>query len=126
MLEEGPGGDTGYVDGFLVPVTPANRDAYHAMAAKAVAVFQEHGATRVVEAWGDDVSDGQVTDYRRAVLAQDDEAVVYSWIEWPSKEARTAGWEKIMADDRMKPDGDTVPFDGKRMIWGGFIPVVDA
>jgi uncharacterized protein YbaA (DUF1428 family) len=126
IVEEGRTGGLGYADGFLVPVTHENREAYRAMAAKAAGVFQEHGATRVVEAWGDDVPDGKVTDYKGAVLAEDGENVVYSWIEWPSKEARNAGWEKVMADERMKPDMATMPFDGKRMIWGGFSPIVDA
>ena len=96
------------------------------MAAKAAAVFKEYGATRVVEAWGDDVPDGKVTDFRRAVKAEEGENVVFSWIEWPSKEARDAGWEKVMADERMKPDRDNMPFDGKRMFWGGFAPILDA
>nr|WP_319937566.1 DUF1428 domain-containing protein [Sphingomonas cannabina] len=95
------------------------------MAAKAAVIFREHGATRVVEAWGDDVPDGKVTDYKGAVLAEKGENVVYSWIEWPSKEARNAGWEKVMADERMKPPAE-MPFDGKRMIWGGFEPIVQA
>jgi uncharacterized protein YbaA (DUF1428 family) len=126
MVDEGAGGKAGYVDGYLVPVTPANREAYRAKAEKTAALFRDHGATRVVEAWGDDVSDGKVTDYRRAVLAKDGEEVVYSFVEWPSKDARTAGWEKIMVDERMKPDGSTMPFDGARMIWGGFSPIIDA
>jgi uncharacterized protein YbaA (DUF1428 family) len=89
-------------------------------------VFREHGALRVVEAWGDDVPDGKVTDYKRATKAEQGENVVYSFIEWPSKEARVAGWAKVMADERMKPDHDNMPFDGKRMFWGGFSPIVDA
>ena len=89
-------------------------------------MFKEHGASRVVEAWGDDVPDGKVTDFKGAVKATGDEAVVYSWIEWPSKEARVEGWKKIMADPRMQPDQNTMPFDGKRMIYGGFVPILDA
>ena len=94
--------------------------------AKAAAVFQDHGATRVVEAWADDVPDGTLTDYKRAVLAKDGEKVVYSWIEWPSKEARDEGWKKVMDDERMKRAHDTMPFDGRRMIYGGFAPILDA
>ena len=99
-----------------------NKEAYRAMAAKAAGMFKEYGATRVVEAWGDDVPDGKVTDFRRAVKAEDGENVVFSWVEWPDKATRDAGWAKVMADERMKPDHDNMPFDGKRMFWGGFAP----
>src|SRR5688500_636607 len=126
LLDEGTPGQGGYTDGFILPVPQGKKDAYREMAQKAAGVFQEYGATRVVEAWGDDVPDGKVTDYRRAVKAQDGENVVYSWIEWPSKEARNTGWEKVMKDERMQPDHDNMPFDGKRMFWGGFAPIVDA
>jgi len=119
FIDEGTEGKMGYADGFLVPVPADNKDAYRDMAAKAAAVFMEYGATRVVEAWGDDVRDGKVTDYKGAVKATGDEKVVYSWIEWPSKEARSKGWEKAMADPRMQPD------DGQRMIDGGFAPILD-
>ena len=123
IVEQGSGGGD-YVDGFVAPVRPEKKDAYIAMAEKAAGIFQEFGATRVVEGWGDDVPDGKVTDYRRAVKAEGDEAVVYSWIEWPDKATRDAGWAKVMADERMKPDGD-MPFDGKRMFWGGFRKILD-
>ncbi|WP_236025185.1 DUF1428 domain-containing protein [Arenibaculum pallidiluteum] len=126
MLEEGKAGSTGYADGFLVPVPVANKEAYRAMASKAAAVFRENGATRVVEAWGDDVPDGKVTDFKGAVQARDDEAVVFSWIEWPSKQARDEGWKKSMEDPRLKPDQSSMPFDGKRMIYGGFEALVEA
>lgn len=112
----------GYIDGFVAPAP--DQAAYLEMAAKAAPVFLEHGATRVVEGWEDDVSDGKVTDYRRAVQAQDGERIVYSWIEWPDRATRDAGWEKVMADARMKPPGE-MPFDGKRMFWGGFLPILD-
>jgi uncharacterized protein YbaA (DUF1428 family) len=125
IIDESADGATGYVDGFVAPVPEGNREDYRAMAAKASAVFQEYGATRVVEGWGDDVPDGAVTDFRRAVKAEAGENIVYSWIEWPSKAARDTGWAKVMADERMKPDPDNMPFDGKRMFWGGFMPVLD-
>jgi len=115
-----------YVDGFLIPVPAGKKEAYRAMAAKVAPVFHEHGAARVVECWGDDVPDGKVTDFRRAVKATDGETTVFSWIEWPSKEARDAGNAKIMADPRMKPaDGEAMPFDMQRMIFGGFAPILD-
>jgi uncharacterized protein YbaA (DUF1428 family) len=125
LLDERAGGHMGYADGYLVAVPAGNKDAYRAMAAKAAAVFKEHGATRVVEAWGDDVPDGTVTDFKGAVKAKDDEVVVFSWIEWPDKATRDAGMRKAMEDRRMQPDKDTMPFDGQRMIFGGFAPIVD-
>jgi uncharacterized protein YbaA (DUF1428 family) len=126
MVDDGAEGRTGYVDGSLVPVPAVNKDAYRAMAAKMAAVIREHGATRVVDAWGDDVPDGKITDYKGAVKATGDEKVVYSWIEWPSKQARDEGWKKVMADPRMHPDKDSMPFDGQRMVHGGFAPILDA
>lgn len=124
LLDTGPANGAGYIDGFVVPVPEGNKDAYRTMAEKAALVFREFGALRVVEGWGDDTQDGAVTDYHRATHKQPDEKVVFSWIEWPDKATRDAGWAKIMEDERMKPDGD-MPFDGKRMMWGGFTPLVD-
>jgi uncharacterized protein YbaA (DUF1428 family) len=126
IVDDSSGGAMGYADGYVLPVPDGNKDAYRALAEKASQVFRDHGATRVVEAWGDDVPDGKVTDFARAAHKQDGETVVFSWVEWPSKEARVAGWEKVMADERMQPDGTEVPFDGKRMIYGGFAPIVEA
>ena len=125
FVDEGSGAG-GYVDGFILPVPVGNREAYREMAQKASAIFLEHGAVRVVEAWGDDVPEGKVTDYRRSVKQADGENIVYSWIEWPDKATRVAGWEKVMADERMKPDHDNMPFDGQRMFWGGFEVIVDS
>lgn len=116
----------GYVDGFVVAVPAANKDAYRRFAAEAAPLFREFGATRFVECWGDDVPDGKVTDFRGAVKAEEGEVVVFSWIEYPSKEIRDAANEKIMSDPRMKEMGNQMPFDGKRMIYGGFTPLVDA
>ena len=126
IVDQGAGGAMGYLDGYVVPVPEGNKEAYRALAQKMSAVFIDSGATRVVETWGDDVPDGKVTDYARAAHKKDDENIVYSWVEWPSKEARTKGWEKMMADERMKPDGSDTPFDGTRMIYGGFAPIVEA
>jgi uncharacterized protein YbaA (DUF1428 family) len=122
VVDENAEGKMGYVDGSLVPVPAANKDAYRDMAAKTAAILRECGALRIVEAWGDDVPDGKVTDYRRAVKATSDEKVVYCWVEWPSKEARNEGWKRVMADPRMRLD---TPFDAQRRIYGGFAPILD-
>lgn len=113
-----------YVDGFLIPVTHDNREAYKALAELAAPIFIEHGALRVVECWGDNLEHGKHTDFFMAVKAEETENVVFAWIEWPSKEARDAGNAKVMADPRMKIDGE-MPFDGKRMMFGGFSVLVD-
>lgn len=125
MIDEGPGGKMGHVDGYVLAVPEANKEPYRAMAEKAADVFLDHGATRVVEAWEDDVADGKVTDFRRAVNIQEGEAVVFSWVEWPSKEVRERNWPKLMEDERMKYDPQNMPFDGRRMIYGTFAPIVD-
>ncbi|WP_235506662.1 DUF1428 domain-containing protein [Altererythrobacter sp. Root672] len=124
MHAEGPGGKPGYVDGVVLPVPANNKEAYRAYSSDTTEVLLESGATRVVEAWGDDLMEGKVTDFHRAVQRKDDEAVVFSWIEWPDKDTRDAGWGKMMQDERM--NGLEQPFDGKRMIFGGFVPIVDA
>jgi uncharacterized protein YbaA (DUF1428 family) len=113
-----------YVDGFLVPVKSAQREAYRKMASEAAAVWKDHGATQVIEAWGDDVPDGKVTSFPMAVKLEPDETVVFSWVVWPSREARDAGNAKVMADPRM--DGREMPFSLERMIFGGFTAVVEA
>jgi uncharacterized protein YbaA (DUF1428 family) len=123
IVEEGaPGG--AYADGFVVPVPTAKREAYRELAAKMAKVFRQHGASRVIEAIGDDVKHGEVTDFYRAVKAEDGETVVFSFIEWPDKQTRDDAWAKIMADESLKPEGD-MPFDGKRMFWGGFEKILD-
>ena len=114
-----------YVDGFVVPVPRANKEAYRKVAQEASAIFHEYGALHVVEAWGDDVPEGKVTDFRRAVAGTEDEVVVFSWIFWASKEARDEGNKRMMADPRMKMSDDS-PFDGKRMIYGGFEVILDS
>lgn len=114
-----------YVDGFVIPVPAGGKDAYLKMARMAAPIFREHGALQVVECWGDDLPVGKTTDFRTAVKAEEGETVVFSWITWPSKEARDAGNAKVMADPRMQPDEDGMPFDGKRLIMGGFTAILD-
>jgi uncharacterized protein YbaA (DUF1428 family) len=114
-----------YVDGYVVAVPAHNKDTYREIATRVSAVFKDHGAIRVVECWGDEVPRGKVTDFQGAVKAKDDEVVVFSWIEWPSKEARDAGMKKAMDDPRMQSDRDKMPFDGERMIFGGFAVIVE-
>ncbi len=113
-----------YIDGVIVAVPTAKREAYIAHARKAAQMFKDYGATRIVEGWGDDVPEGKVTSMPMAVKASADETIVFSWIEWPSKAVRDAGWEKIQADPRMTED-DPMPFDGKRMIFGGFDVILE-
>ena len=114
-----------YVDGFVVAVPTANREKYEQHARDAATVFKDHGALRVTECWGDDVPDGKVTSFPMAVKCAADETVVFSWIEWPSREVRDKGLEKVMQDPRIQPDVNPMPFDGKRLIYGGFRMVLD-
>ena len=114
-----------YIDGFVAAVPTANRDAYRRHAEQAAAVFKEHGAIKVVECWGDDVPEGKVTSFPMAVQRKADETVVFSWIVWPSKSVRDAGMAKVMADSRLQPDVNPMPFDGKRLIYGGFEVLVE-
>lgn len=113
-----------YVDGFVAAVPTANKETYRRHAADAGAIFQEYGALEFVECWGNDVPDGEVTSFPMAVQCRDDETVVFSWITWPSKEVRDEAMQKIMEDPRMQPDANPMPFDGKRLIYGGFEPIV--
>jgi len=113
-----------YIDGFVIPVAPGKKEAYRALAQEAARIFIEHGAQRLVECWGDDVPHGKATDFYRAVDAQEGENLVFSWIVWPSKEARDEGSRKVMADPRMQP-GQDMPFDMKRLIFGGFELLLD-
>lgn len=109
-----------YVDGFIAAVPTANRDAFIEHAKIAAVVMKECGALKIVECWGDDVPDGELTSFPLAVKKRDDETVVFSWIVWPSKDVRDAGMQKMMADPRMQEETNPMPFDGKRIIFGGF------
>src|SRR5262245_54803609 len=118
-----------YVDGFVIAVPKANKQQFIEHAKKGDSVFAELGATRILECWGDDVPEGKVTDFRRAVQASQAETVVFSWIEWPDKTTRDAAMSKMndlmKTDPRMSPESNPMPFDGKRLIFGGFTPVVE-
>lgn len=122
-----------YIDGFVIAVPTANKQKFIDHAELGDSVFIDLGATRVVECWADDVRDGKVTDFRKAVQAKEDETVVFSWIEWPDKKTRDVAYAKMIdwmehpekADPRMNADKNPMPFDGKRLIYGGFAPVVE-
>ena len=109
-----------YVDGFLAAVALDQRPAYLEHAQRTAALFIEVGALQVSENWGDDVPHGTRTDFHRAVQAGDAEAVVFSWVLWPDKATGDAGWVALMADPRMAADNLPMPFDGKRLVYGGF------
>ncbi|MGH6843950.1 MAG: DUF1428 domain-containing protein [Methylocella sp.] len=115
-----------YVDGFVTAVPTANREFYKEFAEAAAVVFKEHGALKLVECWGDDVPEGKLTSFPMAVKRKDDEAVIFSWILWPSRNVRDEGMKKVMADPRTQPDKNAMPFDGKRLIYGGFEMIVEA
>ena len=123
IVEEGSGGGS-FTDGMIVPVVAEKRDAYRELASKMAKVFQEHGATRVVESLADDVKHGKVTDFYRAIKAEDGETIAFSFIEWPDKATRDRAWEKIVGNESLRPQGE-LPFNGKRMFWGGFEKIVD-
>ncbi len=123
ILDTGPVAGTGFVDGFVIAVPKANEAAYRKMAKGGAPIFQDLGATRVVECWSDDVPRGKVTDFYGAVNAKDDEAIVFSWMEFPDKGTRDVAGEKMMSDPRFEALGE-MPFDGKRMIYSGFTPIV--
>ncbi len=124
LHEAGPGGTCGYVDGVVLPVPVDRKEKYRTFAQSSGAAFLDHGAIRVVDSWGNDVPAGKITDFHRAAHVQDGETVAFGWIEWPSKQVRDTAWEKLMGDERLS-GGEDRPFDGKRMMFGAFVPVVD-
>ncbi len=113
-----------YVDGFVLAVPTANKQKFIDFARKFDTIFMEFGALRIVECWGDDVPPGKQTDFFRSVQATEEETVVFSWIEWPDKATRDAGMAKMMEDPRMDMEANPMPWDGARMIYGGFAPVL--
>lgn len=114
-----------YIDGFVAAVPTANKDMFIEPARAAAVVFKEHGALRVVECWGDDVPEGEVTSFPMAVKRRDDESVIFSWIEWPSRTVRDEAMPKVMEDPRLQMDVNPMPFDGQRLIYGGFESIID-
>lgn len=108
-----------YVTGFLLAVSPANKDAYRTMAEKSWEIFRDNGCLAIRENWGADVPDGTVTSFPMAVKKEGDEVVVFSWLEWPDRATCDRAWQALMKDPRMAEMGE-MPFDGKRMMWGGF------
>ncbi|MCG6937796.1 MAG: DUF1428 domain-containing protein [Gammaproteobacteria bacterium] len=114
-----------YVDGYVVAVPTENKELYIKHAREAAAVFKQHGALNIVENWGDEVPGGEFTSFPMAVKCREDETVVFSWITWPSRDVRNAGMKKVMEDPVMQHDSCQMPFDGMRMIYGGFETIVD-
>lgn len=114
-----------YIDGFVLAVPSANRDKFKKHAEETASVLKEKGALKIMECWGDDVPEGQVTSFPMAVKRRQDETVVFSWIVWPSRDVRNSAMKALMDDPRMQPDKNPMPFDGKRMIYGGFEPIVE-
>lgn len=112
-----------YIEGFVAAVPKANKDVYLKQAREAVALFKKLGATRVVECWGDDVPKGALTDFYKATQAKDDEIPIFSWIEYPDRATRDAANKKMYEDEKMK--SSELPFDGKRMFWGGFEQILN-
>lgn len=115
-----------YVDGLVAAVPEANKEAYRKHIEEMVPIFKEYGALSVVECWGDDVPEGKVTSFPMAVKCKEDETVVFSWIVWPSKAVRNEAMEKMHVDPRMQPDVFVMPFDGERLIYGGFEVLMEA
>lgn len=112
-----------YIDGVVIGVATADKAKFVDHAQRMDRIMLEHGAIQVVDGWGDDVPDGTLTDFKRAVQAEEDETIVFGWVLWPDKATRDAGWAAMRQDERM--NAEPMPFDGKRMIFGGFTTVVD-
>ncbi|MBC6437442.1 MAG: DUF1428 domain-containing protein [Rhodobacteraceae bacterium] len=116
-----------YVQGFLLAVPESNKEAYRKMATDTWPVFEKLGCLEAHENWGDVVEPGQVTSFPQAVKLEDGEAVVFSWMIWPDKATHDAAWEQIMTEPKLKAEmGTSMPFDGMRMMWGGFVPLFNA
>jgi len=115
-----------YVDGYVLAVPRENKSKYIQLAKEMAVVFKDHGALSIVENWADDVPDGNVTSLPMAVKCEEGEDVVFSWIVWPSREVRDLGNKAAMEDPRLKDwEPNSMPFDGKRMIFGGFTTIIE-
>lgn len=124
--ESGAPAKAGYVQGYVAPVPKANKEAFARMCATMREVMVDHGALHAVDTWAVDISDGKVTDFKRAVAAKQGEAIAFGFVEWQSKEAFERAQPKVRGDERMPPPGSAMPLDGKRMIFGGFDVIVDS
>jgi uncharacterized protein YbaA (DUF1428 family) len=113
-----------YLDGFVAAVPNTNKEIYREHATRMAVIMKRYGATRCVETWGDDVPEGEVTSFSMAVQRREDETVVFSWVWWPDKATRDDAWKRMMDDQEMQ--AEAMPFDGKRMIYGGFAVLVEA
>jgi uncharacterized protein YbaA (DUF1428 family) len=113
-----------YINGFIVPVPADKKAQYQDIAEKFWEIARDYGALSQVEAWEADVKDGKLTDFRRAVNLEPGEKVVFSWMTWKDRATADASHDRMMADPRMKEFGEKMPFDGKRMVFGGFEPLV--
>ncbi len=109
-----------YIDGFIASVPNENKEKYIEHAKIMAAVLKENGALKIVDTWGEDVPDGELTSFPMAVKKEENETVIFSWVVWPSKAVREAAWEKAMQDPRMDNEKNPMPFDGKRIVYGGF------
>ncbi|BBM03665.1 hypothetical protein GL2_37390 [Microbulbifer sp. GL-2] len=114
-----------YADGFVAAVPTANKESYLEHAKVAAEIFKAQGALKIVETWGDDIPSGEVTSFPMAVKCAENETVVFSWVIWPSKEVRDRGWQVVMDDPRMHSEQNPMPFDGKRLIYGGFNVILE-
>ncbi len=115
-----------YVDGFVAAVPTLNKEVYMEHSKIAAAVFKEYGALKVIDCWGDDVPDGEVTSFPMAVKKQDNESILFGWIIWPDKSTRDSGMQKALVDPRMSVENNPPPFDGKRLIYGGFQIILES
>ncbi|HWK14798.1 MAG TPA: DUF1428 domain-containing protein [Rhizobiaceae bacterium] len=126
VVDRGGAGKAGYVEGFVGAVPTLNKEKFIVHADKAAPLFLRAGALRVVECWGVDVSRGKVTDFPRSVKAQDDETVIFSWVEWPDKATRLTGQQRLFAEMEAHMKDNPMPFDAQRMIVGTFEIISDA